>query len=282
MNIYRPPKAPLKSFIELLRHIQNYLDPLMDKNHHDINIMGDFNFPNIDWVTQTSSSSQGRDSLESAEAFLDFIGHNMLTQVVDCPTRENSLLDLFLTNNDRVICNIETDKTTLSDHKAVKINLLYNIKTPNSSSTVPSFEDDSFRSLDLQKADFAKINNLLSEVDWDALFDLCNDESDGNNFVELLYLTVLQVCQISSPKKFPNKTTNSPSRRPKTEHSRNRFVLNRKRRKLSSRLEAIKASNPASPRIKKIEDEISIILIYFHAKEFYNLKQSNCKKASCF
>ena len=64
--------------------------------------MSDFNFPNIDCVTQTSNSHQGTETLESGEAFLDFNGHNMLTQIVDRPTRENNKLDLFLTNNDHI------------------------------------------------------------------------------------------------------------------------------------------------------------------------------------
>ena len=106
----------------------------------------------------------------------------MLTQIIDRPTRVNNTLDLFLTNNDRVIRNIETEETRLSEHMTVKINLLYDMKSPAPPSS-PSFDKDSFRSLDLQKADFAKINNILSEVDWDNLYQLCDNDPDGNDFV---------------------------------------------------------------------------------------------------
>ena len=144
INVYRPPSASLKSFTTLLQHIQSYLDPLMEEKYHDINIMGDFNFPNINWGSLSCVPSQGREQHESGEALLNFIQHNMLIQVVDRPTREQNTLDLFLTNNDRVIQNIEVNKTALSDHDLVKINLLYNMKTAATPPTT-SFEDNSFR-----------------------------------------------------------------------------------------------------------------------------------------
>ena len=275
INVYRPPKSSLNSFNKLLQYIQCYLDPLMEEKHQDIIIIGDFNFPNIDWPTQTCNPSLGREQQESGEAFIDFIQHNMLDQVVDRPTRDQNTLDLFLTNNSRVIRNIEADKSTLSDHSIVSVNLLYNMKAPSLSST-PSFEDNTFRSLDLQKADYSQINSILSEVDWDALYLLCDDDTGGNDFVELLYLTVLQACQICSPKKIRNQIFGSSSAKPKTEHSRKRFVLNRKRRKLSARLAALRANNPSSTKIQKIEDEISII--HFHIKEAYNSEQCHREK----
>ena len=201
INVYRPPDASLSSFTKLIRHIQSYLDPIIEEKHHDINILGDFNFPNINWDSLTCTPSLGREQYDSAESLLEFIQHNLLLQVVDRPTRGKNTLDLFLTNNDRVIRNIETENTTLSDHDVVKINLLYNIKSPPTSSA-PHFEEHTFRSLDLQKADYSKINYLLSDVNWDELLHLCDQDKEGNDFVELLYLTVLQACQICSPQKI--------------------------------------------------------------------------------
>ena len=40
--------------------------------------MGDFNFPNIEWVSHTCIPSKGREQYESAEALLNFINHNMI------------------------------------------------------------------------------------------------------------------------------------------------------------------------------------------------------------
>ena len=123
----------------------------------------------------------------------------MLLQIVDQPTRGNNILDLFLTKNDRVIRNVEVAKTDLSDHDLVKVNLLYNMKAPVKPH-VSSFESQSFRFIDLRKADFEVINQALADIDWDTLFDLCSQDSSGNDFVELVRLTVTKI--LENPKFF--------------------------------------------------------------------------------
>ena len=84
INVYRPPSVSLKSFTTLLQHIQSYLNPLMEEKYHDINIMGDFNFPNIDWGSLSCVPSQDREQHESSEAFLNSIQHNMLIAHTGC------------------------------------------------------------------------------------------------------------------------------------------------------------------------------------------------------
>ena len=127
------------------------------------------------------------------------------------------------------------------------------MKSPPTPPT-PHFEEHTFRSLDLKKADLPKINDILSDVNKDELFHLCDHDNDGNSFLELLYRTVLQACEIYSSPKILLQNNSSSSPKPKTDHSRKRFVLNRKRRKLSARLKALKATNPLSIKIPKIED----------------------------
>ena len=271
INVYCPPGASLKSFSTLLQHIQYYIDPILKEKYHDINIMGDFNFPNIDWLSLSCSPSLGHEQHESGLALLDFIQHNMLLQIVDQPTRGNNILDLFLTNNDRVIRNVEVAKTDLSDHDLVKVNLLYNMKAPVKPH-VSSFESQSFRSIDLRKADFEVINQALADIDRDTLFDLCSQDSSGNDFVELVRLTVLQACLLNCPEKLPCRDAG----RPKSQNSRNRFVLKRKRRKLVAELSALKSRNLSSPRIRSIEDEID--LIHFHIKETFNAEHLRQEK----
>ena len=45
INVYRPPKSSSKSFSNLLKHVQSYLEKHINVKHYDINILGDFNFP---------------------------------------------------------------------------------------------------------------------------------------------------------------------------------------------------------------------------------------------
>ena len=133
----------------MLNHIQEYLDDHMSDRHYDINIMGDFNFPNINWTTSICSPSHGREQHESGEALLNFITHNMLSQLVDKPTRGTNILDLFLTNNERIIHNFEVSDSPLSDHRVVKVNLLINLKSPGATRYLPEFEDGTFHFLDI-------------------------------------------------------------------------------------------------------------------------------------
>ena len=273
INVYRPPNTSYSSFNALLQKVQEYLDDVMCERYYDIDIMGDFNFPNIEWVSHTCIPSQGREQYESAEALLNFINHNMLTQVIDKPTRNGNILELFLTNNDRIIRNIDVQETKLSDHDLVSVNLLHHCMTETSPTSLPTFEKDSFRSLNLYKTDFVKVNDILNDVNWDALFQLYSNDLSGNSFIELLRLTVLQACTMFSPKKIAE--TESP-RKAKTEHSRKRYILNRKRRKLNARLKSLRLHKPPSTKIKQLEDQIS--LIYFDIKDSHNAEHTRQEK----
>ena len=91
INVYRPPKSSSKSFFNLLKHVQSYLDKHINVKHYDINILEDFNFPNIDWSSSNCNPSHGREQQLADEALLSFIDYNMLHQVVNTPTRETSL-----------------------------------------------------------------------------------------------------------------------------------------------------------------------------------------------
>ena len=78
----------------------------------------------------------------------------MLNQVVNTPTRDRNIVELFLANNERRIRNV------------VFINLLTDLKPQSPSSPIPTFKDHTFRYLNIHKADFIKMKSILSEIDW--------------------------------------------------------------------------------------------------------------------
>ena len=88
---------------------------------------------------------------------------------------------------------------------------------------------------------------MISSVSWNDLLDLSGDIDE---FVELLTLTVLQICEICCPKKVASKK--------KSNRSVN--TLNRKRRKLQSQLKKVE-DNPLSPvsQILALENKLSLI-----------------------
>jgi len=78
-------------------------------------IMGDFNYPNIDWDTLDSDSN--------GSAFLDLIQDCFLIQHVSEPTRGGNILDLVFTSEDNMVENLKArEHFSSSDHNIVAWN----------------------------------------------------------------------------------------------------------------------------------------------------------------
>ena len=52
---------------------------------------GDFNYRSVDWINTTGN--------HKSDNFINIIQHNFLKQIVSEPTREDSMLDLIITNS---------------------------------------------------------------------------------------------------------------------------------------------------------------------------------------
>ena len=102
--------------------------------------MGDFNFPNINWDTHTVHHTHSRDHINQCEQLLSFMESNFLSQLVMEPTRNNNILDLLLTNNDRIFSQTKVFNTSLSDHNIVKSDLLFNPMVNRGPSKPPTFQ----------------------------------------------------------------------------------------------------------------------------------------------
>ena len=77
-------------------------------------IVGDFNYPNIDWSTYSGDSK--------TKDFLDIIQDRFLTQKIDFPTRGQNILDLALTDCPERFLNIENlGPIKNSDHDYLNI-----------------------------------------------------------------------------------------------------------------------------------------------------------------
>ena len=248
VSAYRPPSAPFSSFRSLMSFIQSYIDSASSEKHsYDIIITGDFNFPNIDWGTITAHDVMCRDSNRSAQHLISFMNSNLMSQYVNVPTRLNNILDLVISNSDKVAHHVTSHPTLMSDHNLVKIMMP---QSPRRIPTPPPPPPDpfSFRSCNLFKADYAAIKSQLDLNDWWSLRLLCNDLDE---YAELVRLTTLQLCLIHSPAK------DLSSQAKKSKPARHRATLRRRKRKLKARLRAIQASQPTSPIIRKLKDEIS-------------------------
>ena len=227
--VYRPPNATLQSFRNCITFIQDQVN-LLDDNSYKVCVMGDFNFPNIDWELGSAQPGKSSDETHSADLLLKFMSDNFLNQYVLMPTRESNILDLFLTNDGNLVTNVKSTKTDLSDHNLIEIMLASNPAhdKDNSKQKRARFTEDSFRSLDFQKANFEEIGEKISAIDWEQLRSKCNFE----DFPALFTEAVLNICKSSVPQK------KSKSGKPKMLNA-----LRRKKKRLQARLNCILQRN---------------------------------------
>ena len=266
VTLYRPPGTSDEMFRELLLAVQQYLDNAMDRKHHDIYIMGDFNLPSIDWKTLADDHSQGQvRGIVPAQRLFDFMGTNFLTQIVDVPTREENTLDLVLTNCPQYIHEVQSEKLPISDHNLVSVTTGFDWRTPTSDRTGGVFPDpDSFGALNCYEGDYQKMGSLLDEVNWERLRDCCIDsgDDDGSMFMELIRLTCLQLALLTCPRKrIPDRPCNGAQPTKKKKTNKKKEILRRKKRKLKARIRALEALDPTAPNIKTLSDNVNLLNI---------------------
>ena len=85
------------------------------RNRRDTTVIlgGDFNFSDIDW--EGESVPQGSKEAQSCQQLLDILNDNHLSQLQWENTRENRLLDLYITNRPTLLKSIST-VPSISDH----------------------------------------------------------------------------------------------------------------------------------------------------------------------
>ena len=91
---------------------------LVHPSKHHVWVMGDFNYPKLDWEDNQPILKQ---NCPNQQAYLDFVStidDNCLTQMVCEPTREGNILDLFLTNSPTLVDSVNV-VPGIADHPAV-------------------------------------------------------------------------------------------------------------------------------------------------------------------
>ena len=153
--VYRPPECPVTSFRSCLDFIDQYLSD--GNSTYQLSLLGDLNLPIIGWSSNIIHPGGSSCSVESASLLLDFMSENLCNQFINEPTRLSNTLDLYISNGENHVSHVSTSQTPLSDHRKVDILLSYN-PCSLSAPAPPDFIEESFRSLDFNKADFVKIN----------------------------------------------------------------------------------------------------------------------------
>ncbi|CAM2109003.1 unnamed protein product [Caretta caretta] len=115
---------------------------------HALVLMGDFNFPDICWESNTAVHRQSRKFLES-------VGDNFLAQVLEEPTRGGAFLDLLLTNRVELVGEAKVDGNLGgSDHELVEFRILTQGRKVSSR----------IRTLDFRKAEFDSLRERMADL----------------------------------------------------------------------------------------------------------------------
>ena len=261
--IYRSQKASLSSFTDALQFVENKIKSLDDT--YTIIITGDFNLPNICWDTLTVQTGLTTAVSDAARRLLQFMEIFLLNQEVNIPTRENNILDLFLTNRHDLVLDILSTKSSISDHNLLKIPLSYSFGSdlPKCDLQKSPFNEGTFRCLDFSKANFDLLSSLFNACDWDGLLNF-----SPSNFAAKFHEKILSICLQNVPKK-----TIFNQEKKRKNHGNNA----RKKRGILSRLFALKEHNPTSPNIALLESK----LLQYEDRRKSQIYQSKLRKELC-
>ena len=253
---YRPPDASAASFSKMMDCFAHVIEDCKPSDY-DLFVSGDFNLPQIDWETYQIRSGGTSESNSAAKCLLNFMSTHLLSQMVTEPTRGDSILDLIMCNDDRLISDVSCEDTELSDHAMVKALMSFNPGTWEKAQS-SYLGEMSFRSLDFNRADYDILNAKLSATDWEELRDSTTFAEFPSEFTN----KVLDICLENVPRKQP------PSGKPRIYNT-----LRRKKSRLNIRLLAAKCANDAT-RIKKLEDEIGLLSFKIKEAIVHHLNES--------
>ena len=147
---YRSP-----SETDFIPKFKSLLDPLQLDKYRGMFIVGDFNYPGIEWIDGSGFTN----SITSEEHhFASLIMDLYLFQLVDRPTRKKNILDLVITNSPSTVSSIDSgpyfaEAGLPSDHYPVVFDIDFSGKLKDSNHKF---------CFDFKNADFDSLNKELS------------------------------------------------------------------------------------------------------------------------
>ncbi|KAK6061746.1 hypothetical protein COOONC_00585, partial [Cooperia oncophora] len=180
------PAALLLQLLLLLRRLGmefiEYLNSLYSEWTNQVLILGDFNFPLLDWpniVQRANTSTPGSSS------FLKFVSSYSLKQMVKEPTHGVNILDILLVSEPTIIRNLKVlPPFSTSDHCSVSFEIV--------GRSLPTLR-----------------NASLARIDWISLHRGCDSTI-------AFYLEFLNICNELIQKYVPNvRVKNNHERYPK-------------------------------------------------------------------
>lgn len=159
LTLYRPPTNYSERFF-LADFSSFFYSSGFDAR--DLLIVGDFNFPFIDWEASSLLKNN-----RTQEQFLHFCLTNSLVQVVNFPTRESNYLDIALLNDVHILESVDSlEPLGSSDHCQVVLT----IKPPRG---FQANAPEGPRVYCFAKANYHAMEFHLSGINWELMFSCC-------------------------------------------------------------------------------------------------------------
>ena len=163
IGLYRPPVTganEISCSYDIIRLLKK-----LCSTEKCVLLLGDLNLPAMDWSLYHAPDNVVHNN------FLSFIDSYCFYQHVNAPTRNNNILDLVLSTDRKLICELELlPAIGNSDHNVIKFS------TVNESVTVSTEVEQPV--YDWKRANFTAISYELCLINWDLLFHYCFNVQD--------------------------------------------------------------------------------------------------------
>ena len=215
--LYRPPTCQSSGFRCLLSRITTKIDstgPMLP----NVLIMGDFNFPNLDWGTRNIGGGTV-DVQSQALCLLEFMDHFALEQFVTEPTRINNILDLFLANDCNLVRKVSVEDLAMSDHRLIVVKADLGLVRNSQVDRVRIRDALGARNFMSDKTDWTQIKLELRSINWSEL----TTGKTPDDIYEVIYGILVEISAKYVPERRSVRRKEIP---------RDRRILMRKRRKI--------------------------------------------------
>ena len=187
---YIPPNASSSSVSSILSFISSFID-----QRSNTILLGDFNFPDINWQNISSSST-------TSNLFCEFVTDHCLHQLIDHPTHvRGNTIDLVLSKSCKLINHVSVCSNSpfpglTSDHNHILVSLNSNICHSNNTmcpTPQPLYS----------KGDYAGLNHFIESSDFSVFYN-SNDIEHQWKFLKTL---IHKGCDQFIPKSKPKSSS---------------------------------------------------------------------------
>lgn len=190
--IYKSPSSNIDNHYQL-NHLISQAAAL---SYKEIVILGDFNFPDINWQNWTTAHNETHTSFRFIECLRDCF----LQQLILEPTRyridqEPSTLDLLLCNSEDKVENLEYgDKLGASDHISITFDYVCQVEIKVQDTIRKNFF----------KGDYVKVKDFLSKVNWSEMDSMDIDDS-WTFFIDKVNFCIENFIPVKKKSRYDNK-----------------------------------------------------------------------------